>query len=572
MIAGSSLSAPPDRISLPLVSPPLPPDVLMPARMLNEFTYCPRLGYLEWVHGEWAANDDTVQGEFVHRRVDVPDHRTVPTDSAGDETTSLHSRSLRLENPDLGLVAVIDLVELDGQVATPVDYKKGRVPDLPEGAWEPERVQLCAQGLLLRAAGFQSHEGIIWYAASRRRVVIPFTDELIQRTRSLIAEFRAVAAAGVLPPPLIDSPKCPRCSLVGICLPDETNLLRQSEPEGKSSPRMLLTPIDSARPLHVVEQGARVSKSGDRLVIERKDELLASVPLVDVSQLCLFGNIQITTQALSELLDRGIPICYFTTGGWFRGIATGLTHKNIELRIHQFAVAASPSRALALASVFVAGKIANARTLLRRNAPGDLADVLRELADAVRQAEAASSLPSLLGIEGLAAKRYFAAFGQLLKTDFDFTGRNRRPPTDPVNCVLSFLYSLLTKELYVATLAAGLDPMLGFLHQPRYGRPALALDLAEEFRPLLADSTCLSAFNTGELKPEHFVTRAGACTLTPPGKRTVIAAWERRLNAEIIHPYFGYSVSYRRVLAVQARLLGRVLLGEIPVYPSFRTR
>lgn len=568
MIAAPPLSAPPGRVSLPL----LPPDELLPARMLNEFTYCPRLGYLEWVHGEWAANDDTIQGEFVHRRVDVPDQRPIPKDSTDEQTTTLHARSLRLEDPDLGLVAVIDVVELEGQSATPVDYKKGRIPDIPEGAWEPERVQLCAQGLLLRAAGFQSQEGIIWYAASRRRVVVPFTDELIQRTRSLIAEFRAVAAAGVLPPPLVDSPKCPRCSLVGICLPDETNLLRHIESEAKSPPRMLLAPLDSARPLHVVEQGARVSKSGDRLVIERKEETLASVPLFEVSQVCLFGNIQITTQALSELLDRGVPVCFFSSGGWFRGIATGLPHKNIELRIHQFAAAASPQRALALAAVFVAGKIANARTLLRRNSSADISDVLRDLADAVRQAESAPSISSLLGIEGLAAKRYFAAFAQLLKANFDFSGRNRRPPTDPVNCVLSYLYSLLTKELHVAALAAGLDPMLGFLHQPRYGRPALALDLAEEFRPLLADSTCLSLFNTGELNSDHFIMRAGACSLTPAGKRTVIAAWERRLHAEITHPYFGYTINYRRVLAVQARLLGRVILGEIPVYPSFRTR
>lgn len=570
MTADASLPAN-ERIPLPVLNPTPPPE-LLPARMLNEFTYCPRLGYLEWVQGEWSENEDTAQGEFVHRRVDTPDNRPISATTDGAEPAILHARSVRLEDPSLGLVAVVDIVEADGSIATPVDYKKGRVPDIPEGAWEPERVQLCAQGLLLRAAGFQCHEGIIWYAASRRRVVIPFTEELIQRTLQLITEFRNTAAAGIIPPPLVDSPKCPRCSLVGICLPDETNMLRQVQAESQPVPRMLLTPRDSARPIYVLEQGARVGKSGDRLTIERKEESLGSVPLVDVSQLCVFGNVQITTQALTELLDRGISVCFFSAGGWFRGIATGLTHKNIELRIQQFAAAASPQRALAFASAFVAGKIYNSRTLLRRNASGDVSEVLDDLAEAVKQAERATSLPTLMGIEGMAAKRYFAAFGQLLKADFDFTGRNRRPPTDPVNCVLSYLYSLLTKELHVAAQAAGLDPMLGFLHQPRYGRPALALDLAEEFRPLLAESTCLSVFNTGELKQEHFITRAGACTLTPAGKRALIGAWERRLNTEVTHPHFGYTLSYRRVLAVQARLLGRVLLGEIPVYPTFRTR
>lgn len=558
--AGSSAPVP-----LPVVAPP---SELLPARMLNEFTYCPRLGYLEWVQGEWAENPDTTQGEFVHRNVDAADQRPVAVDEA--EPAKLHTRSLRLEDADLGLVAVVDIAEIDGNIATPVDYKKGKVPPTPEGAWEPERVQLCAQGLLLRAAGFVCHEGVIWFAASRRRVVIPFTDELVARTRALMAEFRQVAALGQIPPPLVDSPKCPRCSLVGICLPDETNFL--THVDEARQPRQLLVPHGHARPLHVLEQGARIGKSGDRLIVERKDERLGEVPLAEVSQLCLFGNVQLSTQALAELLDRDIPVCYFTTGGYFRGLATGLAHKNIEIRIKQFAAAASSQQALALAIPMVAGKIQNARTLLRRNLATDDTSVLNELADAVRQAERTSTLASLLGIEGMAAKRYFAAFAALLRADVDFEGRNRRPPTDPVNCVLSYLYSLLAKELHVATQAAGLDPMLGFLHQPRYGRPALALDLAEEFRPLLADSTCLSLFNTGEVKPEQFVKRAGGCSLTPPGKRAVLAAWERRLNSEVIHPHFGYSLSYRRVLAVQARLLGRVLLGEIPVYPAFRTR
>ncbi len=179
-----------------------------------------------------------------------------------------------------------------------------------------------------------------------------------------------------------------------------------------------------------------------------------------------------------------------------------------------------------------------------------------------------------MGIEGMAAKRYFAGFAKLLKEErgFRFEGRNRRPPTDPVNATLSFLYAMLAREVTVAALACGLDPYLGFLHQPRYGRPALALDLAEEFRPLLADSTALSLFNTGELKPDDFVCRAGAVALKPPGKKAIIAAWERRLLSEVTHPIFGYTISYRRVVMVQARLLGRVLLGELPAYPAFKTR
>ncbi|MSQ97279.1 MAG: CRISPR-associated endonuclease Cas1 [Gemmataceae bacterium] len=549
--------------------------------MLNEFTYCPRLAYLEWVQGEWADNPDTLDGAFVHRNADRPDHQpidTPKTEAAVDE--KFHARSVRLESAALGLVAVVDILEVEGNVATPIDYKKGHAPDIPEGAWEPERVQVCAQALLLREAGFTCTEGIIWYSASRRRVRIPFDDVLVARTMELIAGCRDMAQGGKMPLPLVDSPKCPRCSLVGICLPDETNLLLHEAqspaptPQKADAPRMLLAPRPESIPLHVVEPGARLGKRNDRLVVELKTEKIGEVRLKDISQVCLYGPVQVSTQVMAELFEREIPVCYFSTGGWFRGIAHGLPHKNIELRIRQHAVAADPARSLALAKQFVAGKIRNCRTLLRRNTEDDADGLLESLAQSAREAERADNIASLLGIEGMAAKRYFAGFAKLLKEErgFRFDGRNRRPPTDPANATLSFLYAMLARELTVAALACGLDPYLGFLHQPRYGRPALALDLAEEFRPLLADSTALSLFNTGELKPDDFVCRAGAVALKPAGKKAVVAAWERRLLSDVTHPIFGYTISYRRVVMVQARLLGRVLAGELPEYPAFKTR
>ncbi|MFN5284173.1 MAG: Dna2/Cas4 domain-containing protein, partial [Planctomyces sp.] len=181
--------------------------------MLNEFTYCPRLGYLEWVDGEWAENLETMEGSFGHRRVDRPTTKPVPLPGAAeasaesDPELKIHARSLMLSAPDEGLLARLDLLELTGTVATPVDYKRGHAPDIPEGAWEPERVQLCAQALILRENGFQCTEGVLYFIASRRRVRIVFTDELIARTRHLRDQFRAAAAAAVIPPPLVDSPK-----------------------------------------------------------------------------------------------------------------------------------------------------------------------------------------------------------------------------------------------------------------------------------------------------------------------------------------------------------------------------
>ena len=255
-------------------------------------------------------------------------------------------------------------------------------------------------------------------------------------------------------------------------------------------------------------------------------------------------------------------------------MTSGLIHKNIELRIRQFAVAADPSESLRIARQLITGKIKNCRTLLRRHLSDAKHPVLKSLAEYARRAQSAESAETLLGLEGMAAKEYFAEYFALLPVHFhaDVNGRNRRPPRDPINAVLSFVYSLLTKELTVACQSVGFDPMLGVFHRPRYGRPSLALDLAEEFRPLIADSVTLMAFNNGEVGPDSFIERAGSVAMTDAGRRSVIAAYERRLESEITHPIFGYKISYRRILEVQARLLARHILGELPEYPIFVTR
>lgn len=569
---------------------------LIPVRMLNEFTYCPRLAYLEWVQGEFTDNLDTRQGSFGHRNVDKPSTRPVPDsdechqaqeNQAHDEGL-LKTRALTLSAPREGLVAKLDVLELDGLIATPVEYKKGPIPDNPEQSWEPERVQLCAQGLILRENGYTCSQGELYYIESRHRVVILFDDALVMRTRELARRLREMGRVGQMPPPLVDSPKCPRCSLVGICLPDETNLLQIQHPvadddtnstvPAKSSPnapvRKLLPARDDALPVYIKDQGAFVGKDGERLTVRQRDAKPLSLPLIGVSQVSLFGNVQMSSQALRELVDRGIPICHFSYGGWFQAMTTGHVHKNVELRIAQFAAAADPLRSLSIARGFISAKIRNCRTLLRRHADDKHKSDLDQLAEWTKKVEQTESAESLLGLEGMAAKIYFAGFARLLKghDSFDLLGRNRRPPRDPVNALLSFVYSLLVKELTIAAQTVGLDPLLGFLHTPRYGRPSLALDLAEEFRPIIGDSVVLTLINNGEVGPSQFVSRAGAVALTESGRKAVIAAFERRMEHEVTHPLFGYTISYRRVLEVQTRLLSRVLLGEIDQYPGFCTR
>lgn len=562
---------------LPLPFPELSADLpLLPARMVNEYGYCPRLAYLEWVQGEWAESADTVEGRYRHRRVDKPSGN-LPDPNETEEGEKIHAKSITLSSSRLGLIAKMDLVEGEGSVVTPVDYKRGKRPHTPKGAYDSERIQLCVQGLILEEHGYGCNEGVLYFVESKERVRVVFDEELRVQTRAAVDGLRLIAAGGQLPAPLEDSPKCPRCSLVGICLPDEVNFIKRRE----DPPRPLAVARDEALPLYVQANSAKVAKKGETLEVTVEDEHKTTVRLIDVSQVVLMGNIYLTTPALHELMRREIPVTWHSFGGWFLGHTTGLGHRNVELRTAQYRASVDEMICRKLARDLVRTKIFNCRTLMRRNWRGE--DKPEQLFDELKHdsedSQRAKSLPELLGVEGLAARRYFENFARLIKQDgdpssfrFDFTHRNRRPPTDPVNALLSFAYTLLVRTWTVALSAVGFDPYRGFYHQPRYGRPALALDMMEPFRPLVADSVVLQAINNGEVRPSDFVSAAGSVALTEDGRKRFIGTFERRLSQEVTHPLFGYKVSYRRLFELQARLLGRFLLGDIPEYPDFTTR
>ncbi|MBI3183285.1 MAG: CRISPR-associated endonuclease Cas1 [Myxococcales bacterium] len=539
--------------------------------MLNEFTYCPRLFHLEWVQGEFADNELTVEGRASHRRVDGR-AQELP---AAEEQKPFEARSVSLSSERLGLSAKIDIVEGESGTVVAVDYKRGRPPSNGLLAHEPEQVQLCAYALLLREQGYRCEEGVLYYVQARQRVAIPIGEELVGRTLALLAEAREASKRSAAPPPLKGSPKCQGCSLHGICLPDETNHLREEQ----SGPIRRLVPArDDATPLYVTSQGARVGLEGERLLVrDREGVQLAEARLMELSQLVLFGNVQVSSQAIRELCERAIPVCWLSYGGWLSGLVDGLGHNNVEIRRRQYRLADDEAKALELARRFVRNKIANCRTLLRRNHREAPEAALRELSSLVERAGAAAGLPELLGIEGNAARIYFGHFSGMLRAPaeslaFDFETRTRRPPKDPVNALLSLAYALLAKDVAIAARGVGLDPFLGFYHQPRHGRPALALDLMEEFRPLIADSVVLSAINTGVVPAGGFVRSGLGVALKAEARRDFLKAYQRRMDEEVTHPVFGYRISYRRVLEVQCRLFARHLLGELAAYPEFRTR
>jgi len=553
---------------------------LIPVRMLNEYVYCPRLAYMMWVQGEFAHNADTVEGAIRHKRVDR-EGSALPTETK-DEPEEIHARSVSLSSEALGITAKIDLVEGAGSEVQPVDYKKGKRPHVPAGAYAPERVQVCAQGLLLRGHGYQSDHGFLYFAGSKERVKVVFDDDLVSETLSAIRGLRALALEETPPEPLVDSPKCGRCSLIGICLPDEIGFLTHQ----RTDIRPIYPSLEGALPLYAQSSASFVRKDGECLIVEENREQLAEIRLMDTSQVVLFGHCGMSTPALHACFKRNIPVTYMSYGGWFIGHCVGTGHHNVQTRTAQYRASFDEHACLHLARRLVSAKIQNCRTLLRRNwksAEGEdakaPADLLTALKNDMLQAARTRSLQALLGVEGNAARQYFAQLVAMISPEkrglvggFDFNGRNRRPPKDPVNALLSFAYAMLTREWTVTLSAVGLDPYRGFYHQMRFARPALALDMMEPFRPLVADSTVITAINNGEVKQEDFIVASTGCNLKASGRKRFISAFERRMSQEVTHPIFNYRISYRRLFEVQARLLARYLTKEIPRYPTFVTR
>lgn len=687
----------------PAASPVEPPVVSavepLPVRMLNEFVYCPRLFYYEHVEGVFQHNADTRRGAALHARVDsgrgeLPpakraeqqatvgaDEGDAPPATGGDDNAkprtpnpkpgepappeAIHSRSVSLASDRLGVTAKMDLVEarptspsegadlLSALTVCPVDYKIGAPREGENGLeiWDADRIQLGLQCLILRDNGYTCNEGIIYYRATKQRVSLLITAELERWIETQIAAARRTMS-GPIPPPLADSPKCVRCSLVTICLPDETRLLHEapvhpddedapsaqgtfsfdreftagapgdaSQPTPpipnfkiRPAPRRLIAPRDDTRPLYIATPGVSIGRKSELIQIREKGEAISEVRISDLNHVAVFGPATISTALLQLLCEKDIPVSYFSTGGFFFGLTRGHSLKNVFTRLAQFHYAAKPEDALRHARVFVHGKIRNQRTLLMRNHVATPPAALGRMKHAAQAALEAANLGELLGIEGAAALAYFENFSGMIKLGanaapddeamlaeaggpapadaplaatpvrgrrdaagqqfftFDFTRRNRRPPRDAVNALLSLGYSLLARDCTVAAHAVGFDPYVGFYHQPRFGRPALALDLMEEFRPLIADSVVLTLINNRVITPGDFVRAGDAVNLSPEGRKRFFGAYEQRLNTTIVHPVFDYQVSYRRAIELQARLLAKTLTGEIEQYVPFLTR
>lgn len=330
--------------------------------------------------------------------------------------------------------------------------------------------------------------------------------------------------------------------------------------------------------LYVIKPGARLEKEYQRLLVVKDDQVLLRVPIQRVSQVFLVGRVGVTTPALHSLLRNKVPMLLVSRTGKLKGRLLPPVRANLPLRQSQYRRNDDSDFCLQLARKIVAGKIRNQRVLAQRLARqrefiGEK-DTLDALKTSMQHARQAATIASLLGVEGYAAKQYFSFYQQAFEPKWDFTKRTRRPPKDPVNALLSFGYTFLNHAIMAALETAGLDPYLGFFHAEKYGRPALALDLVEEFRAPVVDSLVLTLIRRQTLQEHDFVTRASntGVYLTTHGLRIFLRKFSQRLDQTITIREIGRPLSYRKVFEVQARKLARFIQGGTSTYKPFMAR
>lgn len=567
---------------------------LWPARNVAEFAYCPRLFYFMEVEGIFLPSADTETGLAVHRRVDRPSAEPRDDEEDIDPEKPKSVRKLALASKKLGLTATLDITEISGKVAVPVEYRKGRPkrtalsppPDDPgeaeepplfrAEAWPTDRVQVGLQAILLKESGYEVPKAVLYYAAEKLRMDIAVDETLESEALSVLAAARH-CASGQRPLPLLNDARCIRCSLQPVCLPDEVNQQRASEASGNITPRKIWPPREDG--IHVVaqHQGAKVGVKGMSMTITDRDgQLLKEVPLAGLESLSLLGSVQISTQAVHILADKGIPIAYLSSAGRLVAMVDPLDSVSVDIRRAQVKILEIEERCVELARALVSAKIMNQRTLLMRNHASLPDNVASELVKEAEQAKSATSIDSVRGHEGQAAAIYFRNFAGMFKgplaAEFNANGRQRRPPPDPINACISLAYSMLTHECTAALRLARLEPSIGAYHVSRPGRPAFALDLMEPFRPIIADSIAVAAFNRGELVEGHFQRTAAGCTMSDSGRKAFFNAYGRRMDVEVTHPVFEYKLSYRRMLVLHARMIAAWLLGEVPSLAFLTTR
>lgn len=549
-------------------------------RSLTQYEFCPRLFWYMYSAGLMAINEHVAEGLARHSRV------ADPTMAARKrvELDKIKTRSVDVGSETLGIHGKVDVIEEDAGGVRVVEYKKGRPPKPASGlvVWPADAVQVCAQTMALEEVrGEAITEGILYYIEARKRVPIAIDGPLRERTREVIRRAAATVILELPPEPMPPSNRkqCAGCSLVGICQPEETELWKSLRAEDEAEahlPRVVPSDPQGAV-VYVTGYGTRIGLESDHLVIRPRDDPEVKLPIGSLEQVVAGPATSFSGAAIQALAEGGVALIHLDGVERVAAMTLPPHPPNVHLRRAQIHRADEPEFCLAAAKAFVTAKVRNQRALLmrtlrsRQGVSVSASDEIRSLKRIIAQIPEAESVPSLLGLEGTAARVYFSLFAEMLTPavrgmGFDFEGRNRRPPRDPVNALLSFAYGLLTKDCVAVSHMVGFEVGIGFFHGMGRARPALALDLMEEFRPIVADSVVLMALNNGELAPADFLQAENACILTPQGRKAFIQAYQRRRAQSITHPLFGYELSMARAIESQARQLAKFVTGELPAY------
>jgi CRISPR-associated protein Cas1 len=537
---------------------PAPHTTTLRVSALHAYAYCPRLFYLEEVEELYTQDAAVFAGRRLH----------VELEQAEDATWD----DLFLESEDLGLRGRVDALRTrDGQVI-PYEHKRGRCyrDDQKQAqAWDSDRLQILAYACLLEwSLGISIPEGRIRYHADNVLVRVPVDAAGRQWVQDAIQAARALRQSAYRPPVTTNERLCARCSLAPVCLPEEARLAHDRDWQ----PVRLFPSDDDRQIIHVLEPGNRVGRSGEQIKVVRRDQPDERVPVRKVAQVVLHSYSQISTQALYLCADNDVGVHLISGGGRYLG-SFDQRQGSIQRRIQQYQALTDPQRCLQLAKQLVTCRGQSQRKFLMRGKRG-MADIPEDLSQAIahikamlKQVETAGSIESLLGIEGNIAAAYFGALPHLISAQVDpllmFCGRNRRPPQDRFNALLGFGYALLMKDVMNAILVVGLEPALGFYHQPRSQAAPLALDLMEIFRVPLVDMPIVASINRGQWHPqEDFEVRGSQVWLSDSGRRTFIQLYESRKSESWKHPVTQYSLTYRRLLELEVRLLEKEWMGE----------
>lgn len=566
----------------------------LPIHGLHALAYCERLFYLENVENLRVADARVFAGRRLHVEIER-------NEDEGEWLT------LQLESQKWGIVGKVDCVRRRDGRLIPYEHKRGRAARGMDGEaapWWSDKLQLIAYAALIEEHSGQAiTEGRIRYHADNTTVRVEIDDDAWRLLAEAIARARELQASVIRPPVAANEKLCAKCSLAPVCLPEEARLgeretggrgdgetrggrevAESKSPIRSPQPAIRLFPADDDRQsLHVVTQGARVGRKGDRIEITQPDELPELYPVNEIGQVVLHGFAQITTQALGFCSQKEIGVHWLTNGGKYLGAWTAGAG-SVQRRIRQYKALTDAdfclSLAKRLAEARVRGQLSHLLRASRDAGRGRVEAVVESIAVIRRllgPMSRARSIHSLRGYEGSVGAQYFKALPHVITEEageaMKPNGRNRRPPRDRANALLSFGYALLQRDVLNAILVVGLDPSLGFYHQPRSQAHPLALDLMELFRVPLVDLPVVASINRRQWdEDEDFQIAGQQVWLSESGKKKLIAIYERRKSDQWKHPVIGYSLSYSRLMELEVRLLEKEWMGEGGLFARFRLR